>query len=337
VILRVFRGAIAPGHVERIHAHLRDDIYPASARVHGLRSFQSGMRTLPDGSIEFAIISTWDTFDRLVEALGRDLERPRWMGAVGDAYRPTAAEHYELVGEDITGVFPLDGSLVRVFQGALKPQTGEQFFDIARQRQADLIDSGVILASHIGRRLVDRVEEAIYVVLWRDADALARLGGDLDLPAAEHEWDEFFDSWRLAGYDALTRTSPRDGPEPALLLADDDRRYVFVTGAAGELIGRPVGRILGKRVDDLTSPDLRARVGELWDAFMRSGELTGPFEIEGRDGTIRRLGYAARANTPWPGCHASLLVPGAVAPLLEDVDAALGNVGFVARYQVHGG
>jgi PAS domain-containing protein len=335
VILRVFRGAIAPDQRDRMLAHVRDVLYPAATAIDGLGSFQAGLRTEDDGSLELAVITTWSGFQEIVDALGSDPNRPRWMADVEDAYVPRGADHYELVGQEIKGVFPMEGVILRVFQGRLSRNAGETFFDFARRRQSELIDQGLILASHIGRRIIGNVEEAIYVVLWRDADAIAEMGGDRERPAGQVEWDAYFDTWQLDRYDALTRIAPRGGADRALLLADDDRRYLFVTPAAARLIDRPVARILGQRIDDLTAGDWTGpAVDAMWDRFLAEGSQVGEIALSGRDGAAHRVAFAARANVPWPGCHASLLVSQSEPPGLEAVDEALSDVGIIARYPV---
>ena len=335
MILRVFRGALAPDQRDRILAHVRDVLYPAATRMTRLGSFQAGLRTADDGSLELAVITTWPTFTDIVEALGPDLDRPSWMSAVADAYEPRGAQHYELVGQQIPGLFPMEGAILRVFEGRLGRIASETFFDFARTRQEDLIDQGLILASHIGRRIIGNVEEAIYVVLWRDAEAIASMGGDDERPAAQAEWGSFFDSWRLDRYDALTRVSPRGGTDRALLLADDERRYVFATPEAARLIDRPVGRILGQRIDDIASVGpADPAIDRMWAEFLNVGTQVGEIELTGRDGEAHRVGFVARANIPWPGCHVSLLVPAGEVPRPETVDEALADVGIIARYPV---
>lgn len=332
--MRVFWGAFAPEHRDRILAHFRDVVYPATATIEGLRSFQAGLAGGDEAATEFAIITTWQDFESLVQSLGADLERPVWMRAVEDAYTPRGAQHFELVGEQITGVFPLDGAILHVFQGRLTPHATETFFDFARHRQTEAIDQGLILASHLGRRIVGSAEEAIYVTLWRDDEAIAELGDEVGQPAVEGEWASFFATWELRRFDALTRIAPGTGAEPALLLADDDRRFVFATAAAGRLIGRSVGRVLGQRIEAITSPDAAASVERLWARFVAEGSQEGTYELVAGDGSIRRVCFAARANTPWPGCHASLLAPGDAPVSLDAIDEALSEAGIMARYPV---
>ncbi len=336
VILRVFRGAFVPEHRDRVLAHIRDVVYPSTAALDGLRSFQAGLASDDEERIEFAIITTWDSFERLARAIGPDLERPAWMRGIESLYEPRGAEHFELVGEQVKAVFPLEGAILRVFQGRLTPQAAETFFDFARRRQTELIDQGLIVASHIGRRFVGATEEAVYVVLWRDAEAIAELGGRPGEPAAREEWAGFFDTWLLRGYDSLTRIAPRGGSEPALLLTDNDRRYVFATAAAGRLIGRSVGRILGERAETFTSPGQRDRVDGMWTSFLADGSMEGEHELVGRDGSVRAVRFAARANTPWPGYHVTVLAPAGAVLGPGAIDNALSEVGIMARYPAPG-
>lgn len=337
MILRVFRGAVASGKRDRVLTHLRDSVYPSLARIDGLRSFQAGLRTRADGGLQFAVVTTWEDFERLAGSIGPDLDRPRPLDGIADAYEPQGADHFELVGEQIQGVFPLEGGILRVFHGRLTGAGTESFFDFARRRQTELLDEGMIVASHIGRRIVGTAEEAIYVVLWRDADAIRQLGGDVDRPAAPTEWASYFEHWDLEAYDALTRVRPRAGSGPALLLADDERRYLFATGPAAQLVGRPVGRIVGRRIEDVTGPADVDHVERLWQEFVAAGTLEGAIELSRGDGTPTRVRFAARANTPWPGCHTSLLVPEGEEVGLDAIDEALSEAGIMVRYPVASG
>jgi len=133
-------------------------------------------------------------------------------------------------------------------------------------------------------------------------------------------------------FDALTAVDPRPDA-PALFLTDDRRRYVLATPAAARLSGHPLARLLTMRVEDISRPAERAAVPALWDQFLVNGSMEGPYTIERPDGSEVDVRFASKANAPWPGSHASLLVPTdeAAAPEL-DIDQALVQAGFVARY-----
>ena len=331
MILRVFRARAAASDRDRLLAHLRDRIYPANVGTEGLRTFQAGIRDHDDGSVELALVSTWADFGAMSDSVGADLLRPAWLAEIQDRLEPLRADHYELVGEELHGIVPLAGGALRVFTGLLAERGGESFFEFARHAQTAQLDSGVIIASHIGRRMDERGEEAAFVAVWRDADSPRAMGGAPDAPANRDAWGSYFSSWSFAAYDAIARVpgTPRAGA--ALLLADDERRYVFATPAAGELLGRPPARILGRRLEDLASPSDRDRIHGLWQGFVEAGGGTAELEIERPDGTTVPVRYEARAHTPWRGVHASVLAAGGAG---VDVDAALATAGLVARYDV---
>jgi hypothetical protein len=68
-----------------------------------------------------------------------------------------------------------------------------------------------------------------------------------------------------------------------------------------------------------------------WDRFIESGSIHGPYTLERPDGSEVDVVYASKANAPWPGSHASLLVESSGDEDL-DVDRALVDAGLVARY-----
>lgn len=94
----------------------------------------------------------------------------------------------------------------------------------------------------------------------------------------------------------------------AMLLADDDRRYVDANPPACELLGLTREEILEKKVDDFAPPELRDQVPEMYEAFISAGSQSGPFTMVCADGTLLPCSYSASANV-LPGVHLSILVP----------------------------
>jgi PAS domain S-box-containing protein len=330
MILRIYRARTAAADRGPLLAHLRDEVYPANVGTRGLRTFQAGMSAGDGATGELVLVSTWTDFGAMVEGIGGDLLRPHWLEAMRDRIEPIAADHYELVGEELRGIVPLAGGALRVFTGRLNP-AGEAFFDMARRAQAEQLDSGDIIASHIGRRLDERGEDAAYVVVWRDADAPGAYGGSSTEPANRALWAHYFSSYEFMAYDAIARVAGRRGSQHALLLADDDRELVFASPAAARLLGRSAARLLGRRIEDITSPRSRDRVDELWQAFLDRGSQTADFELARPDGSTVEVHYEARAHAPWRGVHASVLVPPATT---VDFDDALAASGILARYDL---
>lgn len=125
-------------------------------------------------------------------------------------------------------------------------------------------------------------------------------------------WAPYFASHTFAAYEAIAQVPGKPRSDQALLLADDERRYVFASTGAERLFGRPAARILGCRIDDLTSPELRGRLPDLWQTFVREGSHAADFSLARPDGSLVDVHYEARAHTPWHGGHAAVLgEPGA--------------------------
>jgi len=80
----------------------------------------------------------------------------------------------------------------------------------------------------------------------------------------------------------------------AMVLADEQRRFVDANDAALRLLGREREELIGMPVVDTIRPSERERSDREWEAFMRSGEHTGTRNIIRADGTEVRIEVAAR-------------------------------------------
>jgi PAS domain S-box-containing protein len=81
----------------------------------------------------------------------------------------------------------------------------------------------------------------------------------------------------------------------AMLISDDDRRWVDGNRAAAKLLGIAVDEIPGRGLDEfstLPAGGLERR----WKHFLAAGESTGELEIRAADGEIRHVEFSARAN-----------------------------------------
>ena len=91
------------------------------------------------------------------------------------------------------------------------------------------------------------------------------------------------------------------------VIADDERRYVAANAASCLLLRLPEAEVLTLRIDDLTPPEARERVDELWRDFLRDGTQRGSFEMQMPDGPRLAVEYSATANIQ-PGRHLSILM-----------------------------
>jgi PAS domain S-box-containing protein len=91
----------------------------------------------------------------------------------------------------------------------------------------------------------------------------------------------------------------------ALVLTDDERRYVEVNDAACRLLGFERSELLALRVDDIAA-DRNADLPAMWTAFLASGSMEGQFALRRRDGGTVLVDFRSRANVS-PGRHVSVL------------------------------
>jgi PAS domain S-box-containing protein len=95
----------------------------------------------------------------------------------------------------------------------------------------------------------------------------------------------------------------------AMLLADDQRRYVDVNEAACSLLGLSRAELLASGVDGLTPPALRGRVPAMWERFLSQGTMQGVYELTDASGGVIRITFVAIARV-LPGLHLSCLLTG---------------------------
>ncbi len=97
-----------------------------------------------------------------------------------------------------------------------------------------------------------------------------------------------------------------DNTQDAILLADDDARYVDVNAAACELTGYSRDELLRMSVFDLTPVPHHSTGTDLWRAFIEAGQQTGEYPIRHKSGAMVVVEYRAVANIQ-PGLHLSSL------------------------------
>ena len=329
MILRVLRGRVVEGEEERLTRFVHDEAVAHALRIPGLLSFQPAVRETRAGT-ELVIVSTWTGFDSLTAA-GRDLDAPLAMPGSASMLATNHAEHYELViGE--SRALPLRKAKLRLTRIPIRQNTESAYYDAVRQWAERLLDEHGLVAFSLGRRVVGRQDDIVAVQIWQDEEALRDVAGtDVDKPMGGAELSQFWAAEPvIEHFDALTAVDP-EADAPALLLADNDRRYVHATPAAARLSGRPLARLLTMRVEDLTRRSDRNAVSEAWERFVAEGSSSGPYVLERPDGSEVAVRFAAKANAPWPGSHASLVVPADEGEDL-DVERALVSAGLVARY-----
>ncbi len=319
LILRVFNGTVPANDLAKFLDFVRDHALARALSTPGLLSFQPGFRVAGQG-LEVVLVSTWEEFSAIATR-GRDLDQPIAMPGASQFFNRGHATHYELVAGS-THSLPLAGARMRILRGTLHPNQDSAYFEWSRRERDRLLDEGRLYGAHIGRRLNGHGAETIFVSMGAP--------GSVDGPTGHAAGRFFVDGWTDDRYEALI-AAPNSPMAPALLVADNDRRYLYATPAAAALTGRTVDRLTSLRVDDLAPPELAPLIGQLWTDFLSRGVQEGPFILVGADGSSTEVLYHARANQPWSGVHTSLMakVSGAGLP---DFDSALAAAGILARH-----
>jgi PAS domain-containing protein len=329
MILRVLRARVIAGEEARLERFVRDEAVAPALQAPGLLSMQPAVRETRAGT-ELVIVSTWRGFDDIAAA-GRDLDSPLTMPGAESMLADSHAEHYELVIGQARAL-PLREAKLRLTRIPIRPNVEARYYDAVRRWSDRLLDEAGMVAFSLGRRVVGRQDDIVAVQIWQDEAALLdAASSEVDKPMGSSELSEFWAAEpAIEHFDALTAIDARPDA-PAILLADDRRRYVHATPAAARLSGRSLARLLTMCVEDVARPSEREAVPGAWSRFMEEGFMQGPYVLARPDGSEVEIRFAAKANAPWPGSHASLLVAPDEATDL-DVDRALTEAGIVARY-----
>lgn len=99
-----------------------------------------------------------------------------------------------------------------------------------------------------------------------------------------------------------------DNTLDAILVTDDEARYVDANQVACELLGIPSDKLIGMRVTDFADPALEPEEFErIWTAFLAEGtQQEWEYPIYRADGTVRIVEYSAKAHF-LPHRHVSFL------------------------------
>ncbi|MEB3212332.1 MAG: PAS domain S-box protein [Leptolyngbyaceae bacterium] len=102
----------------------------------------------------------------------------------------------------------------------------------------------------------------------------------------------------------LQRQALFDHALEAILIADDDGRYIDANPAACELLGMPHADVLQHSVADFADPAMDA--AEVWRQFLEQGRMSGEFRLYLPDGQVKDAEFNAIAHFI-PGQHLSVM------------------------------
>jgi PAS domain-containing protein len=301
MILRLVRSTIRPGSVPELFRQLREYGLPDRPEFRGRLTFVYGFRHAHEQT-EFIAISTWRDLDSLATADGVD---------DGELLDDLSVDHYELVDDGAEAVVAIDGPVIGLVTGQIRPNEESTVHDMVREVTAEVTAAGVAVL-HIGRRVVRGRTDLVVLAVWRDRASLHRFAQQRDRPTIDPEFAARLTDLHFTTYDCLSPERLMVPPEgPAILLADDDRRYVDASPGFEAVLGLPGELVLRRTVDDLTAPSMRSMVPGSWAHFIEVGSMAGTFELQRPDGATVPVTFRAAANVPVPGIHASVFdIPG---------------------------
>jgi PAS domain S-box-containing protein len=99
----------------------------------------------------------------------------------------------------------------------------------------------------------------------------------------------------------ILQREQRDGPEstglpfsPYVVLAARDRRWIAISDGVCELLGYARNELLGKRIEELTVPELKPKTEELFEEFVTVGSMDGEYALSHKDGHPVPFHFKAR-------------------------------------------
>ena len=97
-----------------------------------------------------------------------------------------------------------------------------------------------------------------------------------------------------------------DNSQDAILIVDDNGRYIESNPAGVELFGYTTDELQHLTIRDITGIASQPNFPQIWERFMTDGKIIGLYEIVNRDGQPIEVEYNAVANF-LPGFHLSFL------------------------------
>jgi len=111
---------------------------------------------------------------------------------------------------------------------------------------------------------------------------------------------------RLSAAQSRTLALLVDNASDAIVVIDDERRFVDVNPAASVLLGLTIGELRGRAIDDSLPSEEASRLAASWPSLIREGKGRGEFAVVQLGGARRDVEYSATANF-LPGRHVAVL------------------------------
>jgi PAS domain S-box-containing protein len=90
-----------------------------------------------------------------------------------------------------------------------------------------------------------------------------------------------------------------------VVVADDEHRYVAVSGDVKAVLGYEPKDLIGRRAEEIAAPDLLGSTPTDWQRLVADGRQEGVYRVLGYDGREVAVRFTARADYPIQGYHLS--------------------------------
>ena len=318
MILRLWHAAIRSGAEAELLDRLRV-LVPRMQAANAPLELTYGFRHA-DGTTIFIAASTWPDYASIESATGGNVDRTVGDFGLDDLLASPVAETYERL-PPLSGRLDLaEGRVLGVVTGTVLPQHEPIVQSMIDRSAGAALDAGA-LAAHLGRRLIDGVTSVAIVVIWPKRDTMTRFIRSRARPAIDPAFAGHLSSWRFETYDELSPERllvPSEGP--AVLVIDDDGRYVDATPGIESVIGIPGELLFGRSLLDL-AVDASAEM-DLRRRFLETGVSHGTLDLRRPDGALVQVRYRSVAGVPAPGLR-SLILKGPTDPIDPRPTAAI--------------
>src|SRR2546426_11581252 len=112
-------------------------------------------------------LSMWTDFEAIRAVAGGGTDRDLSEVAASGLLHQVSVDHFEVVEPVDSGPVMLDGAVLGVIRGMIRPGAEPEVHDLIRGVRDQVIAAGVV-ALHVGRRVVSGTSELIVVAIWRD-------------------------------------------------------------------------------------------------------------------------------------------------------------------------
>lgn len=299
-----------PGSAVELVRRLREEVVSEALEESGLAGLNYGFRQQDSDTFGLAV-SVWVNYDDLLRSTSGNTERIGSSVSLADLVDEVGVAHYEVAESSGAPDVVLEGAVIGVIVSTLKPHVEPTAFELIRASAAAIYEAGAV-ARHIGRRVAGNRSEVAAVVVWRDRQALRHYARNQPEGFMRPAYVDLLEDWTFETYDALSPDRLLiSSAGPAVLLADDEGRYVDASPGVERVFGLPGEFMLGRYVYDFTPGAVVDAARVMWQEFVAAGEMDGEYELQRPSGGRVMVRYRAKANCPEPGVHASVLwLPG---------------------------